>query len=160
MEKALIIPESKARGLYQGSSGTLKQAFEDTFGKPFLSPDVTDRVRSFEDALVETGRPEVPAFADVPEDLREYFRASYRCLVICEALNDGKRMDIYDKDKPRHYPWFYPEGSPARFRFGDASCADTGANAGSGSRLSLMDAKRAEYAGRQFSDEFKSLLSV
>lgn len=36
---------------------------------------ITDKIKSFEDAQVATGRQEVPAFSDCPEDMREYFQA-------------------------------------------------------------------------------------
>ncbi|MCL2651558.1 MAG: hypothetical protein FWD60_11115 [Candidatus Azobacteroides sp.] len=50
--------------------------------------EVTERIKTFEDALKETGRPDVPEFSDVPEDLRDYFKAQYKEIVITDALNE------------------------------------------------------------------------
>lgn len=155
----LQIENNTARKLYPSASPELKQVLIDTFGKAFFEGKITDRIASFEDCLAETGRPEVPEFNEVPEDLRDYFKATYKCLVICEALNEGKRFNLFDENARRHYPYFTNNGSPARFRLdftlGDRSLS----GAGSGSRLSLKDSKLAQFAGEKFPAEFCEMLS-
>lgn len=155
----LQIDERNARKLYPTASPEFKQALIDTFGKAFFEEKITDRIDSFEDCLTETGRPKVPEFNEVPEDLRDYFKATYKCLVICEALNEFKRFDLFDESTKRHYPYFVNQGSPARFRLGATCCDSSNSTAGSGSRLSLKDSKLAQFAGEKFPAEFCEMLS-
>lgn len=115
--KTLQIDERKARGLYRTASVEFKQTLIDTFGKDFFEQDVADRINDLKDCFTETGRPETPAFSDVPEDLRDYFKSLYSLIVITEAYNEGEKMDIYNKNINRHYPWFSPNGSPSSFGF-------------------------------------------
>ena len=63
--------------------------------------EVTERIKSFEDALKETGRPAVPEFSDAPEDLRDYFKAQYKAVVITEALNEGWKADWNDSSQEK-----------------------------------------------------------
>lgn len=117
-----------------------------------------ERPQTVQQAFEQTGRPKVD-FSVFPEDLREYFEATYNCVVVCESLNKGKRIDLFDDSKPRYYPWFVNECSPARFRLDITSYDYSDSSAGSGSRLSLITDEDAEYAGDAFSNEFCNMLS-
>ena len=67
-----------------------KQMLENLYGKEvFENQNIMDRVKTFEDALKETGRPGVPDFSCLPSDMRKYFEAQYKMVVITEALNEG-----------------------------------------------------------------------
>jgi len=110
--------------------------------------EVTERIETFEDAMKETGRLAVPEFSDVPEDMRDYFKAQYKMVVIAEALNEGWKADWSDGDQAKYYPWFYVSSSG--FAFDDASYNCSRPCAGCGSRLCFKTRELAEYAGRQF----------
>lgn len=69
---------------------------EHLLGKNVFSENISDRIKTFEDALEETGRPNVPEFIDAPEDLRQYLQAQYKAVVIAEALNEGWTPDYSD----------------------------------------------------------------
>src|ERR1035437_6820306 len=105
MKKTVQIEESKARSMYKTASDEFKQLLEDTFSKEFFKTQVEDRVFTVEDAINETGRPSVPDFDCVPADLRNFFKSVYKCVVVTEAFNEGEKIDIYNSDKYRHYPY-------------------------------------------------------
>jgi len=158
--KQLQIDEQKARSRYKTASPEIKEILEDTFGKEFFNVSVEDRVNSLEDALAETGRPSVPDFDCVPEDLRNFFKATYKCVVIAEALNEAKRFDLYNESEYRHYPYFRNNGSASAFGLCVTVYVFTVSHAGSGSRLAFFDSKRAKIAGEKFKNEFRDMLSL
>jgi len=119
--------------------------------------EVTERIKTFEDALKETGRPDVPQFSDVPEDLRYYFKAQYKATVITEALNEGWEADWEDENQEKYIPWFltkYPSG----FAFYGAYYDCTNPRAGDAFRLCFRTSALARYAGEQFLDIWKDLI--
>ena len=121
-----------------------------------VKENVMVRIKNFEDAMKETGRPEVPEFLDLPEDLREYFKAQYKAVVIAEALNEGTKMDWADEDQRKWLPWF--RLSSGVFVFCGAGYGYSFASAGDGSRLCFKSEELAEYAGKQFLDIYSALL--
>lgn len=157
--KTITINEETAKKLYPTASPELKTIFEDTFGKDVFLP-AEEKINSFDDALKASGRPKVPEFDCVPEDLRPFFKATYKCVVIAEAFNDGKRLDIYNSNQERHYPYFENNDSASAFCLDDTYGDDTNSDAGSGSRLSFLDNKMARIAGTKFKDEFRDMLSL
>ena len=148
--KTLQINEKDARRIYPTASDEFRKILEDTFGKSFFSGDITDRIHSFEDCLAESGRPDVPAFADAPEDLRNFFKNIYRMVVISEAYNQGERLDIYDSSVKRHYQYFLCNNAPAGFAFYGSFYVLDFASAGSGSRLSFTKSEHSKDAGKKF----------
>ena len=156
--KTLQIEESKARSIYKTASAELKVMLEDTFSKEFFLQKVTERIDGWNDMLAETGRPDIPEFSDLPEDLRDHFKKYYKVVVMTEAYNEGVKMDIYNKDKKRHYPYFATNGSPAGFRFYDSSYDSTDAGAGSGSRLSLKEQELSDQIGHKHTDIYREWL--
>ena len=54
--KTLTINENQARNIYPDASDSLKAILEDSFGKDFFQTRmITDRVKTFEDALAISG---------------------------------------------------------------------------------------------------------
>lgn len=156
--KTLQNAQANARRLYKDSTPEFKAMLEEIFGKEFFSRPVTERIDGWEDMLSETGRPDIPVFVDVPEDLRPFFRGVYKNVIMVEAYNEGERMDIYDEDKPRHYPYFETNGSPSSFAFYGSNYGRSYAGAGSGSRLSFKDSKLSTHAGKKHTDIFREML--
>lgn len=151
--------EEIAKQLYQTAEPEVKSMLEETFGKAMFLP-IEEKIDSFDDALKASGRPEVPEFDCVPEDLRPFFKATYKCVVIAEAFNQGKRFDIYNEEQERCFPYFETNGSASEFDLGVTGYGTTDADAGSGSRLSFLDRKLAEIAGTKFKNEFRDMLSL
>jgi len=149
--------EKKIRDLHK-SSDSVKAALESALGKEFFNQEITERIHTWEDMLAETGRPDIPAFSDLPEYLRDHFQKYYRCIVMSEAYNEGEKMDIYDKDTPRYYPYFLTKGSPAAFAFILSLYDVTHAFAGSGSRLSLKSDKLSKFVATKHIDFYREYL--
>lgn len=116
---------------------------------------ITELVKSFEDARKLTGRPDVPDFSNLPPDMRKYFEAQYKMIVIAEALNEGWIPDWDNYNEYKYYPWF--EMSPSSFAFGGSYYVLALARAGSGSRLKFRTRELAEYAAKQFIDIWKDI---
>ena len=123
-----------------------------------MKKEITEVIKSFEDAVKATGRPNTPDFSNVPEDLREYFEAQYKMVVISEALNEGWEPDWDNENEAKYFPWFWKEAVSSGFVFRDAYYYYSHASAGSGSRLCFKTRALAEYAGKQFIDIWNKIL--
>lgn len=116
---------------------------------------ITELVKSFEDARKLTGRPDVPDFSNLPADMRKYFEAQYKMIVIAEALNEGWIPDWDNYNEYKYYTWFAL--SPSSFAFAVSFYVLALAYAGSGSRLEFRTRELAEYAAKQFIDIWKDI---
>ena len=125
-----------------------------------MKKEVTEVIKSFEDAVKATGRPNTPDFSNVPEDLREYFEGQYQMVVIAEALNEGWKPNRDDSNEPKYFPYFWKEkeGVSSGFVFDDADCGYSIADAGSGLRLCFRTRALGEYAGKQFIEIWNKIL--
>lgn len=133
-----------------------KQMLENLYGKEvFENQNIMDRVKTFEDALKETGRPDVPDFSCLPSDMRKYFEAQYKMLVITEALNKGWKPDWDNDNEYKYYTWFTM--SPSSVAFNASNYDYSFAYAGSGSRLKFKTSELAKYAAEQFIDIWKDI---
>ena len=117
--------------------------------------EIIEKIKTYEDALKETGRPDVPDMSAFPEDMRKHFTALYKMVVIVEALNEGWKPDWNNTDERKFFPWFWI--SPSSFAFLDSDYDYEGALAGSGSRLKLKSYELADYCGKQFEDIWKDI---
>lgn len=156
----LTVDKKNALKAWNEANPKGKKLLENLYGKcTFENQKVQDRVKTFEDALEETGRPNVPDFSMLPDDLVEYFESVYKAVVLVEALNEGKKVDVYNSNKYRYYPYFYHNGSASSVAFCDSSCVGTAAFAGSGSRLSFVSRELSDYAGKTFKNIFQNLIT-
>ena len=118
--------------------------------------EIIEKIKTYEDALQATGRPDVPDFSALPEDMRKHFTALYKMVVIVEALNEGWKPDWNDANERKCFPWFWM--SPSSFAYLGSDFGFGSACAGSGSRLKLKSHELAEYCGKQFVDIWKDIL--
>lgn len=133
-----------------------KLLLENLYGKEvFKNQDVRDSIKTFEDALAETGRPDIPAFSDLPEDMRSYFIAQYKMSVIIEALNEGWVPDWNNSNEYKWRIWFRMSPSAVSFDYSD--CDDGCSLAGSGSRLCFKSEELAIYCAKQFLDIWRDI---
>lgn len=136
-----------------------KQVLSDLFGKQVaLYDNITDRVKSFEDACQVLGiSTNVPEVKGLPRKHQKAIIANYKLIVIAEALNEGWKPNWQDSDEDKYYPWFdmsNPAGVGCSFTYSAAS--DT--SAGIGSRLCLKNRELAIYFGQTFTDLFNDSL--
>jgi hypothetical protein len=129
-----------------------------------MGKKVTEVIKSFEDAVKATGRPDTPDFSNVPEDLREYFEAQYQIVVIAEALNEGWKPNWGDSNEPKYFPYFWHEDADGEeevssgFVFHYSYFSYSTATAGNGLRLCFRTRALAEYAGKQFIEIWNKIL--
>lgn len=136
-----------------------KQVLSDLFGKQVaLYDNITDRVKSFEDACQVLGiSTNVPEVKGLPRKHQKAIIANYKLIVIAEALNEGWKPNWQDFDEYKYYPWFdmsNPAGVGCSYTSSTASY--TAANIGS--RLCLKNRELAIYFGQTFTDLFNDSL--
>lgn len=135
----------------------LKDLFKDQVA---LYDDITDRVKSFEDACellgISTSLPDVSGL------LKKYYKAiiaNYKLMVITEALNEEWMANWEDTNQYKYYCWFSWNGAIAGFAFLNADSTASYANANFGARLCYKSEKLATYSGKQFIELWNEFLN-
>lgn len=116
-----------------------------------------ESIKTVEDACNVTGLPVTPEFNEVPEELREYFKAVYEAVVITKAIVGDWKPNWNDWDQRKWFPWFDMQSSGGFVFYGagsDSSCA----SAGNAARLCFPTEEMAEYAGRTFTDVYSRII--
>lgn len=136
-----------------------KQVLSDLFGKQVaLYDNITDRVKSFEDACQVLGiSTNVPEVKGLPRKHQKAIIANYKLIVIAEALNEGWKPNWQDSDEYKYYPWF-DMSNPAGVGCSHTYSAASRTSANIGSRLCLKNRELAIYFGQTFTDLFNDSL--
>lgn len=136
-----------------------KQVLSDLFGKQVaLYDNITDRVKSFEDACQVLGiSTNVPEVKGLPRKHQKAIIANYKLIIIAEALNEGWKPNWQDSDEYKYYPWF-DMSNPAGVGFSRTYAAASNTIAYFGSRLCLKNRELAIYFGQTFTDLFNDSL--
>lgn len=136
-----------------------KQVLSDLFGKQVaLYDNITDRVKSFEDACQVLGiSTNVPEVKGLPRKHQKAIIANYKLIVIAEALNEGWKPNWQDSDEYKYYPWF-DMSNPAGVGYSSTNSAASYTTANFGSRLCLKNRELAIYFGQTFTDLFNDSL--
>lgn len=122
--KTIQVKEADIQSLYKSllehpSKESVEKEFCKIFDKKILAPDITDRVKTFEDAMeicssvtaTDEQRQmandyiymvEMSGKSDFSKDLIVYLQLR----IICSALNEGW-IPQFTEDEYRYYPWFY-----------------------------------------------------
>ena len=152
----LAVDKKNALRAWNEADNKGKKLLENLYGKDtFENQNVMDRIKTFEDAREETGRPDVPDFSMLPKDMRKHFEALYKMIVIAEALNEGWDPNWDNSNEYKYYPYFVMSSSS--FAFLSTSYATSVVYAGSGYRLRFKTRELAEYAGKQFIELWKEI---
>lgn len=136
-----------------------KQVLSDLFGKQVaLYDNITDRVKSFEDACQVLGiSTNVPEVKGLPRKHQKAIIANYKLIIIAEALNEGWKPNWQDSDEYKYYPWF-DMSNPAGVGYSYTYNAASYSTASVGSRLCLKNRELAIYFGQTFTDLFNDSL--
>ena len=136
-----------------------KQVLSDLFGKQVaLYDNITDRVKSFEDACQVLGiSTNVPEVKGLPRKHQKAIIANYKLIVIAEALNEGWKPNWQDSDEYKYYPWF-DMSNPAGVGYSNTNSTASNTRANVGSRLCLKNRELAIYFGQTFTDLFNDSL--
>lgn len=164
MKTTLSIDASKVRELYNAGNGTVKTILKKSFGKNFFKKDITDRVKTYEDALIVLGVTDcltisfigTRTFNRVDKSLPKHVIAHIKLCTIIEALNEGWRPNWDNEEERKYYPYF--NMPPSSFAFCGSFCDYSDAHAGSGSRLCLKSKELSDYCGTQFLDLWKEFM--
>lgn len=136
-----------------------KQVLSDLFGKQVaLYDNITDRVKSFEDACQVLGiSTNVPEVKGLPRKHQKAIIANYKLIIIAEALNEGWKPNWQDSDEYKYYPWF-DMSNPAGVGCSNTLTTASYTSADFGSRLCLKNRELAIYFGQTFTDLFNDSL--
>lgn len=113
MKNEISIQKGTVLEEYRKASEEQKKVLENLFGKDiFLPKDITERIKTFEDACNALGRyndlvsqyKSLTEYADMrlSKDVIAYLKLR----IIVLALNEGWRP-TFNKEERRYYPWFF-----------------------------------------------------
>lgn len=173
------ITTEKVREAYKKGNDCVKSVLHNLFGEDVCAPkNVMDRVKTFEDACIETGT-DIQAFNEMTKNLDEHVVTYMKLSIIVKALNEDDKFPYFTKDEWRYYPyfWLYTKDeyekmnakdrekiSRVLFRsysnagsHGGVASADAWYGASAtlydvGARLAFRNKELALYAGKQFID--------
>lgn len=173
------ITTEKVREAYKKGNDCVKSVLHNLFGEDVCAPkNVMDRVKTFEDACIETGT-DIQAFNEMTKNLDEHVVTYMKLSIIVKALNEDDKFPYFTKDEWRYYPyfWLYTKDeyekmnakdrekiSRVLFRsfynaysYGGVAYAYAGLGASNtyydvGARLVFRNRELALYAGKQFID--------
>ena len=125
--RTLQIKQDSLLAAFRNAGKEGKQVLSDLFGKQVaLYDNITDRVKSFEDACQVLGiSTNVPEVKGLPRKHQKAIIANYKLIVIAEALNEGWKPNWQDSDEYKYYPWFdmsNPAGVGCSDAFNAAAC--------------------------------------
>lgn len=157
--RTLQIKQDSLLAAFRNAGKEGKQVLSDLFGKQVaLYDNITDRVKSFEDACQVLGiSTNVPEVKGLPRKHQKAIIANYKLIVIAEALNEGWKPNWQDSDEYKYYPWF-DMSNPAGVGFSYTIHAASYTYAHFGSRLCLKNRELAIYFGQTFTDLFNDSL--
>lgn len=166
------ITTEKVREAYKKGNDCVKSVLHNLFGEDVCAPkNVMDRVKTFEDACIETGT-DIQAFNEMTKNLDEHVVTYMKLSIIVKALNEDDKFPYFTKDEWRYYPyfWLYTKDEYEKMNAKDRekisrvlfrSCNNayayaendaSGTNNVVGSRLAFRNKELALYAGKQFID--------
>lgn len=157
--RTLQIKQDSLLAAFRNAGKEGKQVLSDLFGKQVaLYDNITDRVKSFEDACQVLGiSTNVPEVKGLPRKHQKAIIANYKLIVIAEALNEGWKPNWQDSDEYKYYPWF-DMSNPAGVGYSSAHDTASYTDAAVGSRLCLKNRELAIYFGQTFTDLFNDSL--
>lgn len=157
--RTLQIKQDSLLAAFRNAGKEGKQVLSDLFGKQVaLYDNITDRVKSFEDACQVLGiSTNVPEVKGLPRKHQKAIIANYKLIVIAEALNEGWKPNWQDSDEYKYYPWF-DMSNPAGVGYSYTTNAASSTAASFGSRLCLKNRELAIYFGQTFTDLFNDSL--
>ena len=177
----LKISVKNAIEAYNGADNNGKKMLEALFGQDtFRKKDIKDRVKTFEDAVMELGNDNqavIDYYAIADKTCTPDILAFGKLRVITETLNEGWRPQLTE-DEYRYFPYFYlyteeewkqlsdDEQASGRVlgrpsysgnvyggvAFAIARYASSYSSSSVGSRLAFKSRELAEYCGKQFID--------
>lgn len=122
--------------------------------------EITERIKSFEDACTELGiKSELPKTDHLPETYQKSVISFYKLCVITSALNEGWASDPTNNPyETTYFPWFFYSGAYGGFVYSITGNAPSDATATLGALLRYKTSTIADYSGQQFIDLWEDYL--
>ena len=159
MQTTLAIQKTAVITAFNNADTSGKKLLEDLFPNQKLSGEITDRVKTFEDACAVLGFDSQDISLEVhgkalSKDIKS-IAAYTKLIIICRALNEGWVPDWTNDDQYKYYPWFdLSSGSGLSY----LDYANAGSRSAVGSRLCLKSEELAKYVSTQFNPEYKDYM--
>lgn len=150
------ITTEKVREAYKKGNDCVKGVLQNLFGEEVCAPkNVMDRVKTFEDACIETGT-DIKAFNEMTKNLDEHVVTYMKLSIIVKALNEDDKFPYFTKEEWRYYPyfWLYTKDEYEKMNTKDRekvsgvlfrSCNYAGSSGGVASADAMGDASGADY---------------
>ena len=158
--ETLEIKKENALKAYDGANEKGKKMLENLFGRKTFLKKVTDRIKTFEDALAEVGASDEVRVLLAYTGSDPVFLAAVnftKATIICQALNEGWVPNWDNSSEYKYYPWFKMAVSSG-FRYD--GCVGDFTYSAVGSRLVFKSSELAVYAGTQFTEIYKSFMTL
>ncbi len=159
--KTIEIKTENAIAAYNNANSEGKKLLVDLFGKQNLLLKITDRVKTFADAVEVIG-----GITDNQKILLDYngmdgdmisSQAHLKLTIIARALNEGWKPDWTNVNEYKYVPLFKHKSG---FGLSYFVCDCWGACTFVGSRLCFKSSELAEYAATQFADVYNDFLTI
>ncbi len=163
MSETLEITKEAAIKAHDEASTKGKTLLENLFGKRVFQKDITERVKSIEDAIRELGNNDVEVIQlnrMKSIGLQNHIIGNQELIVIAKALNEGWQPDWQNDNEYKYFPWFDMDNSSSAGRFSFHASGLRHSLSAVGSRLCFKSKDLATYAGTQFLDIYKDFFTV
>ena len=157
--KKLELSEEKALELYKNADPVFKSLLEENWSKEFFNQEITDRVRTVQDAFKIANIDYKNFVSNLKNaNLNKDLISTAILQVVAKVLNEGWKPNWKDPNEGKFYPYFVYDKEVGGFVFSNSGFDCTYTDTALGSRLYFRTRKLAEYAGRTFLEEYNQML--
>ena len=151
----LQIDKATAKRIYKTSPKWFQEILISTFGAECFSENITDRIKTIEDASEETGI----SIDDLNKAIGTPDEINYKKVkMVAKARNEGWSPDWGNGNEKKWFPIFKMPSPSSGFGFDDSDCSYAVTYSTVGSRLCFKNEALSNYAAKQFIDLYKSFL--
>jgi hypothetical protein len=156
MQQTLEVTKQNAIQAYNEADSKGKELLENLYGKEVFNQKITDRVKSFEDALELYSKKIEPVLSNLLNYTgynKEVIsaQATEKLKIIISVLNEDWTPDWDNSNQYKYYPYFDMSNNTLVF----SHCFSWHTYSYVSSRLCLRSKELAEYCGKQFIDLYK-----
>ena len=160
MAETLEITKEAAIKAHDEASSKGKTLLENLFGKRVFQKDITEHVKSVEDAIKELGNDDVEVIhlnRMKSIGLQNHIIGNQELIIIAKALNEGWQPNWKNDNQYKYFPWFDMDNSSSAGRFSFLDSDNRSSYSDVGSRLCFKSRELANYAGKQFEDIYRKV---
>ena len=158
MEK-IEINKKQLINAYKEATKEQKRLLIHLYGEELFKPqDITDRIKTFDNAYFALGveHPFIQEFINKSCYSSPDLKAYMKLRIICAALNEGWKADFSNFTQEKWFPWFCI--NDGELMFANAYNAGSSSVSFNDVRLAYKTKELAEYAGKQFREEYQNFL--